>query len=70
MLFTEETVTYLAALYAELKAYRAKRERAAALLADDPDSTYRQAILKDWDYNIDVKLKQIAAEEARHAQSH
>lgn len=64
MLIDEPTITLLASLYAELKDYRAKREKAAQLLADD-DCFYRQQVLKNWDHAIGVKLAQIEREEQK-----
>lgn len=63
-MFDEPTITLLAALYAELRAYEAKRDKAAELLAED-DCFYRQKVVAGWDHAIGVKLAQIAQEEQK-----
>lgn len=63
-MYSEEVVTYLAALYAELKVYEAKRNKAAALLADD-DTDYRQKVVAGWDHAIGVVKAKIEKEEAK-----
>jgi hypothetical protein len=67
MLYDEQTITYLAALYAELNEYRRRRKAIQALIDAGDDCDYYAIILKDWDYNIDLKQKQIAAEQQKES---
>lgn len=64
-MFTEATITYLAALYAELKEYQAKRARIQAKIDAGDDSEYYAIVLRDWDHVIGVTRGKIAREEAQ-----
>ncbi len=64
MLYTEETITYLAMLYAELKEYRRRRQVVQDQVDRGDDSDYYRIILCDWDRAIGVTQAKIAREEA------